>query len=67
MAQEELGQNNSGGGHLVHEEVQGSDQCGTGGNSDQGVVSAAAAAKALGKRKLEDFIDEQITDERLEG
>lgn len=48
MAQEELGQNNSG-------------------NSDQGVVSAAAAAKALGKRKFEDFIDdEQITDEQQE-
>lgn len=53
MAQEELGQNNSGGRQS--------------GNSDQGVVSAAAAAKALGKRKFEDFIDdEQITDEQQE-
>lgn len=49
MAQEELGQNNSGGGQD---------------DWDQGVVSAAAAEKALGKRKLEDIIDEQITDEQ---
>ncbi|XP_074363285.1 homeobox-leucine zipper protein HDG2-like [Apium graveolens] len=47
--QEELGQNNSGGGQD---------------DWDQGVVSAAAAEKALGKRKLEDIIDQQITDEQ---
>lgn len=67
MAQEELGQNNSEGGH---EEVRsqysaGSQSAPSGNSDDQGIVSAVAAAKALGKRKLHP-LDENITDDQLE-
>ncbi|KAK1405428.1 Homeodomain GLABROUS 2 [Heracleum sosnowskyi] len=53
---EELGQNNS---EVPNRDSAGS-QYGRGGNGDQDIVSEAAAAKSLGKRK---FVDEQQLEE----